>query len=269
MMDRRLEKRLELDATPEQVWEAIATGPGIGTWFVPHRVEPRAGGAITQDYGGANTTEGRVTAWEPVTAQDPTGRFAYGSFEQPEPGRPDYAFEFLVEGRDGGGTVLKFVQSGFLDSSDWDDEYDSFDAGWDLFFGNLRSYLERFAGLPVRNVVAMGYTSGSAREIWPAMHRALGLTGRPAVGEQITLRPEGAPPISGVVDVASDEFLGVRSAHGLHRIGAEGDDGCGVSAYHYFYGEPVDTAAMTHQWQAWLQRVFPAPVGAGDRGHQR
>jgi uncharacterized protein YndB with AHSA1/START domain len=256
--ERRLEKHVELDADPEQVWEAIATGPGIATWFVPQRVEPREGGAIEQDYGSGFQTSGRVTAWEPGR------RFAYGSSEEPADGRPDYAFEFLVEGRDGGGTVLRFVQSGFLDGSDWDAEYDSFDAGWTLFFHNLRSYLEHFAGLPVRNVVTMGYTGGSAREIWPVLHRALGLSGHPSPGATITLAPDGPPSITGVVDVADGEFLGIRSAGGLHRIGAEGDNGCGVSAYHYFYGEPVDAAALTADWQAWLTRLFPAPA-EGDR----
>jgi uncharacterized protein YndB with AHSA1/START domain len=253
MTDRRLEKSIELDATPEQVWEAIATGPGIAAWFVPHEVEPREGGAIEQDFGGGFTTHGRVTAWEPGR------RFAYGSFEHTFDGQADYAFEFLVEGRDGG-TVVRFVQSGFLDGSDWDGEYDSFDAGWALFLHNLRSYLRHFAGLPVRNAVAMGYTAGGAPEIWPALHRALGLTGHPAVGETVTLAPDGPAPITGVVDVANAEFLGVRSADGLHRIGAEGEDGCGVSAYHYVYDRPIDADALTADWQAWLSKLFPPPA---------
>lgn len=249
MTDRRLEKRVELDATPDEVWRAIATGPGIATWFVPHDVEPREGGTVEQDYGGGFTTRGRVTAWEPGR------RFAYGAFDQPEDGRPNYAYEFLVEGRDGGGTVLRFVQSGFLDGADWDDEYDSFDAGWSLFFANLHSYLRHFAGLPVRNAVAMSYTAGSARDIWPVLHRALGLAGHPVVGEAVTLTPDGPAPIAGVVDVADEEFLGVRSAHGLHRIGVEGENGCGMSAYHYIYGRPVDTAALTADWQRWLEKI--------------
>jgi uncharacterized protein YndB with AHSA1/START domain len=249
MTERRLEKHVELDATPEEVWEAIATGPGIATWFVPHEVEPRLGGTVEQDYGGEFTTRGRVTAWEPGR------RFAYGAFEPPEEGRPDYAYEFLVEGREGGGTVLRFVQSGFLDGADWNDEYDSFDAGWSLFFDNLRSYLRHFAGLPVRNAVAMAYTAGIAREIWPLLHRALGLAGHPAVGETVTLAPDGPASITGVVDVANEEFLGVRSEHGLHRVGAEGENGCGVSAYHYVYGRPVDTAALAADWQRWLEKI--------------
>lgn len=62
---------------------------------------------------------------------------------------------------------------------------------------------------------------------------------------------------------ASPEFLGVRSAHGLHRIGAEGDAGCGVSAHHYFYGEPVDEEAITAAWQSWLAALFPPAVDTG------
>ncbi|HXV93805.1 MAG TPA: SRPBCC domain-containing protein [Pseudonocardia sp.] len=260
MSERRLEKRVELDATPEQVWEAIATGPGVSAWFVPHRVEPHVGGAVEADFGSGHSGTGRVTAWEPGR------RFAYGSPEPPAEG-PDYAFEFLVEGRADGGTVLRFVQSGFLDAEGWEGEYDGFDTGWGLFFANLAAYLRHFPGLPVRNVVTMAFAQGGAAQVWPVLHRALGLDGHPAVGDEVTLAPEGTPPISGVVDVATAEFLGVRSAHGLHRIGAEGEEGCGVSAYHYFYGvdeDTVDTAELTARWQEWLDRLFPAPVGAAD-----
>jgi uncharacterized protein YndB with AHSA1/START domain len=43
--DFELHKEMELDASPEQVWEAIATGPGISSWFMgPHEVEPHVGG---------------------------------------------------------------------------------------------------------------------------------------------------------------------------------------------------------------------------------
>lgn len=250
-MERRLEKRIELDATPEQVWEAVATGPGISTWFVPHRVDPESG-TITADFGGGNEATGRITGWEPGR------RIAYGSVEPPPEG-PDYAFEFLVEARAGGGAMLRFVQSGFTDES-WENEYRSFDGGWDLFFGNLAAYLTHFAGRPVHNVVTMAFLPGAAATVWPVLHRALDLATAPAVGDEVTLRPEGPAPISGVVDIASEKFLGVRSAHGLHRIGAEGEDGCGLSAYHYFYGESVDEKALTVAWQEWLDGLLPAPA---------
>ena len=28
-----IKKEVEVDGTPEQVWDAIATGPGIDSWF--------------------------------------------------------------------------------------------------------------------------------------------------------------------------------------------------------------------------------------------
>ncbi|WP_143737006.1 SRPBCC domain-containing protein [Microbispora sp. GKU 823] len=41
-----LHKEIELDATPEQVWEAIATGPGVDSWFMGRtEIEPVEGAA--------------------------------------------------------------------------------------------------------------------------------------------------------------------------------------------------------------------------------
>ena len=254
MSDKKLEKTLELAASPEQVWAAIATGPGISAWFVPTEV---VGDEIRQDFGSGNVATGQVSA------DEQSGTFRYGALpESAEAG--GYAFEFLVQARDGGGTVLRFVQSGFGDAEGWEAEYDSLDTGWDLFFANLAAYLEHFAGQPAVGVTVMGWAEAlTPAEAWPVLYRGLGLTGRPAVGDRVRLTPDGPAPIEGVVDVSSDEFLGVRSEHGLHRIGAEGSAGCGVSAYHYFYGVELDTAAATSAWQTWLTRLFPSaqPMG--------
>jgi uncharacterized protein YndB with AHSA1/START domain len=40
-----LEQQAVVDATPEQVWEAIATGPGLESWFLGrNEIEPYEGG---------------------------------------------------------------------------------------------------------------------------------------------------------------------------------------------------------------------------------
>lgn len=256
-----LEMEVALAATPEQVWDAIATGPGISAWFVPTEV---ADGRIRQDFGSGYVVDGRVTASEPGR------RFAYGAGE-PDPDSPErstvesnFAFEFMVEARAGGSAVLRFVQSGFIEKDGWEAEYDSFRTGWTMFFANLAAYLEHFTGQPVRNVVTMGFTPLGADEAWELFHEALGLAKRPLVGDEVHLTPAGLAPVDGVVDLSTREFLGVRSADALYRFGAEGSTGCGVSAYHYLYGDGAtpDTAA----WQAWLSGLFPAPqaVPAGD-----
>ena len=40
---RWIQVEAEVPGTPEQVWKAIATGPGISAWFVPSKVEEREG----------------------------------------------------------------------------------------------------------------------------------------------------------------------------------------------------------------------------------
>src|SRR3954447_19589055 len=59
-----LELEIEVPGTPEQVWEAIATGPGISSWIHPTTVEEREGGTFTFDMG-TGPQSGTVTAWEP------------------------------------------------------------------------------------------------------------------------------------------------------------------------------------------------------------
>jgi len=43
----RRDLSIEVPGTPEEVWEAIATGPGISSWFVGCDVEQRDGGGVT------------------------------------------------------------------------------------------------------------------------------------------------------------------------------------------------------------------------------
>lgn len=241
--ERRLEKEVVLDATPEQVWEAISTGPGISTWFVPHEVG--ADGEMRADFGSGNTQAGRVLAWEPGK------RVVYGGpDEEPAP-----ALEFLIEGREGGGTVLRLVQSGFT-GEDWEAEYHS--KGWDLFLHNLAQYFEHFAGLPVVNVLVMGFTELDRDTVWARFHRALGVDAGVAVGDRVHLAPEGVEPITGTVDVSASGILGIRTDNALYRFGGHGADAWGmVNAFHYLYGVDVDRAERTAAWQAWLDRLFP------------
>ncbi|WP_248963364.1 SRPBCC family protein, partial [Sphaerisporangium perillae] len=101
-----LRKEIELRASVERVWEAVATGPGLTSWFLGrNEVEPRVGGKAVQFFGDF-PVEARVTGWEPLR------RFAFRGAEGEEGAY--MALEFLVEGRGQGGTVLRLVQSGVL-----------------------------------------------------------------------------------------------------------------------------------------------------------
>ena len=50
-VEHRMERTYEVAATPEQVWDAIATADGISAWMVPTRLDPQIGGEVSFDVG--------------------------------------------------------------------------------------------------------------------------------------------------------------------------------------------------------------------------
>ena len=122
-MGRQFEqhREAEVPASPQEVWAAIATGPGIDSWFMG-RNEVEAG-----DGGAVRTAFGEYAPELPITGWDPARRLAYGSGRAPD-GR-FIAYEFLIEGRAGGSTVLRVVTSGFLPGDDWAEEFEAMTLG--------------------------------------------------------------------------------------------------------------------------------------------
>jgi uncharacterized protein YndB with AHSA1/START domain len=240
-----LRKEVTLEATPEQVWEAIATGPGLDAWFMGrNQVEPGEGGRTSLTVAG-QTQEATVTAW------DPPRRFADRG-DSPD-GSTFMAFEWLVEGRDDGTCVLRLVQSGVL-GDDWETQYDAFAEGWDMFLHQLGQYLRFFPGRPATPVTLFGPGPEDADRMWAGLRRGLGLAGQPAEGDRVRLTPEGLDPIEGVVDYLSPVALGVRTDDGLYRF-VRGHDGS-VAVGHHLYADGVDPAKAEAPWQTWLGRLF-------------
>jgi uncharacterized protein YndB with AHSA1/START domain len=242
----KLQKEITLDATPDQVWEAIATGPGYDAWFMGrNEIEPREGGTVRMTIGG-QTEESTVSAWEPGkrisvrTPETPDGRFM--------------AFEYLIEARAGGSTTLKVVHSGFL-GDDWEAEYDALNEGWDMYLDQLAQYLTFFEGRAATPVSAFQPQGNPDREQTMSRYRTgLGLGGPVAKGDEVRLTPEGLDPIDGVVDYLSPSFLGVRSADGLYRF-IFGYNGTAVVGHH-LYSASADEEQATRDWQAWMTKVF-------------
>lgn len=233
-----------LPATPEQVWEAIATGPGTDSWFMGrNEVEPREGGTTVMDTGG-HREEAEITAYEPgkrfatrtPTAED--GRFT--------------ALEYLIEGRDGGSTVLRVVHSGML-GDDWQDEYDALRRGWPFHLHTLREYLTHFPGrtaAPVFAVVARP-DGPPARQIRAAITRGLSLPAPVTAGARAHAAPAGLPPLEGEVVWADDERIGIRTADGLYTF--HNADGLALM-FHHLFGPDTDGAEAA--WQKWLAELL-------------
>ena len=239
---------LVVPATPEQVWDAIATGPGLDGWFMGrNEVRPGEGGSVHTDLGGY-AQDFTVTAWEPaerLAFRTPTGED--GSF---------FALEWLIEGRDGAATVVRTVAHGFIGKTDWEDEYEAMTAGGAMYTHTLVEYLTHFRGRPARLRFVRLPQPGGRAALWATLTAELGLTGTPAPGDALDLAGLGVPGVTaGVVDYvahpATDphgvapSFLGVRTPGGLHRF--YGDDV--ACADHRLFGE--DAAA----WEGWFRRA--------------
>jgi uncharacterized protein YndB with AHSA1/START domain len=236
----------ELDATPEQVWQAIATGPGIDSWYMGrNEVEPGEGGKVGTTFGG-HTSESTVTGWEPLR------RFAYDSGKA-EDGR-FIAFDFLIEGRERGSTVLRLVTSGFLPGDDWEAEYDAMTKGGQMFFRTLVEYLTWFPGRTATPVSAFGPPVGDWERAWAALHRALELTAPVSEGDRVRFTPDGLEPIDGVVYFVNPHTLGVRSGDGLYRFLRGFYQDAMIVMTHVF--AEVDQEMSERAWRSWLAGLF-------------
>jgi uncharacterized protein YndB with AHSA1/START domain len=234
---RAIDLSVEVPGTPEQVWEAIATGPGITSWFVPHTVEGRPGGEVTMDFGpGYGVATARVTAWEP-----PRRLVLEGEEEHA------LAHEWLVEARSGSTCVVRLVVTGFGTGDDWDAQYDGLDTGWRLFLENLRLHRQRFPGQAARSVIPTQMLPGGRDDAFARVCAALGIPADLEAGAAFRTAGSGAPSLSGTVDDVvrlprATAYLLVLDdpapGHGfLAAEGAPAADAVALSFYLYLYGE--------------------------------
>ncbi|MET9490536.1 SRPBCC domain-containing protein [Nocardia sp. NPDC006630] len=236
-----IELETTLPASPEQVWEAIATGPGVDSWFMGRNdIEPCEGGVAAMDTGG-HREEAVITAYEPGkrlasrTAAAEDGRFM--------------AFEYLIEGREGGSTVLRVVQSGML-GDNWQDEYDALRRGWPFHLHTLQEYLTHFPGRTGVPVFAVAHGK-SAQDVRAALLRGLALPSPLTVGARAQAAPEQLPPLDGEVVWADDERIGLRTADGLYSF-HQGPTGMALMFHHLFAPK---TAGAEAAWQQWLTKL--------------
>ncbi len=142
-MSREIEKEVFIRQPPDIVWKAIAEAEELARWFpLEARVTPGVGGSIWLSWGPGAEGEAPITAWEP-------GRRLQWTETR---GPIKLVVDFHLEAKNGG-TVVRLVQSGFGDGTDWDGEYHMTGGGWSYFVRHLQWYLERHRGVP-RDVIA-------------------------------------------------------------------------------------------------------------------
>src|SRR5262249_46262944 len=93
---RSVQIEFEVPGTPAEVWQAMASGPGVSSWFVPTEFEVQGGKpvAVKVTMGPGMESTSAMTAWEP-----PHKWIAQS--EGWMPGMPPIAHEWSVEARGG------------------------------------------------------------------------------------------------------------------------------------------------------------------------
>lgn len=223
-MGRKFEipKNVELPASPEEVWQAIATGPGLTAWFMPMEIDPAGPG---------------VAEWDPprkLTIHTP----------EAEDGSTN-TFEYLIEGRDGGTSVLRFVHRGVL-GDDWSDEYEGMtSSGWDMYLATLARYLQHFRGREASYVEAEAASLGG----WDRLRELLGAV---QLGRQVTIALPDGVPLTGEVDYVTETFVGLRTADALIRFHERSAIGMPIAVSVHLYGDAGGARGEDETWQRWL-----------------
>ena len=263
---RCVQVEVEVPGTPEEVWQAIATGPGISSWFVPAEFEGSHSKpvAVTMNFGPGMLARSAVTAWDPPRLFAAQGEGWGGS--------PPIATEWHVEARAGGVCLVRVVHSLFASTDDWDGQLEGTESGWPGFFRTLRIYLTHFRGQGSAIVQFVAPVAGTEAQAWDMLTTALGMTGF-SVGQHWTA-PAGVPAFSGVAEYLSqspyDALLRLdKPGPGVAALGTFNFDGQTMVALNFYhYGDKAaETAAREKPlWQAWIQARLPTPVQTSPSG---
>jgi uncharacterized protein YndB with AHSA1/START domain len=257
-------REIEIDATPEQVWQAIATGQGQAGWQFPAEIEPRVGGTIVmhrQPFGGDAT--GRITAFEPPH------RFSWE--EEVGAGSP-WAAEITVEGR-GGHTVVRVVTGFYEGGEGWEPMVEGAAEGWLGALQYLRIYAPNFLGQAVTGFGVTGDTGKPLSERTELSKQLLGALAVHGLKPGDAYRaPAGAPALAGTVGGTPDDGPLTDESHGLilhteepgpgmFEISTFSMDGqtVTVNAVGRLFGDGTREAADRAEadWVGWLKQHFP------------
>lgn len=269
---RAFEMTLDIDASPEQVWQALTEARELMRWFpIEARVTPGPDGSMRWAWGDQWVWENRIDGWEPPRrlrlVQENNRPFDAKGRMLPE-GRVEparIALEFTLETH-AGSTRLRVVHSGFGDGAAWDDEFDGISAGWQFEIRSLRHYLMRHFGRDRHAGRAHLVTRMPLAEAWDRLVARDGFTLDPAVpqpGRPYAVTAATGDRFSGDVQLwlPGREFFGTSSEleDGVFRLSVfrgAGETGVNVWASTYSPGAASSVRRFGEAAQDLLKRLF-------------
>jgi hypothetical protein len=231
----------DLAGKPAEVWDAFTIHTDGWIWKI--RYEPWVGGAEA----GLTPAGGTVTRWEPARHFTTRAEGDGESFNQ-----LDYRLE-----PSGDGTHLSFTHTGFFADDDYDRQLDACQRHTRLYYHSLTEYMRHFAGRDAVYIAASA-PGASANEGFTVLRSALGVPEHAAVGDDVRLKPAGMDPVSGVVDYATDPFLGIRTPGALYRFFGRDTWAMPVGVAIHLYADSIDETAARQAWDQYLSSIYTA-----------
>ena len=216
----------ELPGTPEQVWEAVTKD--TPAWMFP-----------TDQWPAVRTVEDYPTHL--VSRMDGPD----GWFNQ---------LEHVLEPLDGGRSRLHYVHSGIF-ADNWDEQYDGASKHTAFYLHTLGQYLQYFNGKPVVFTEVQAPAASQDKDGFERLRAALGVAGV-APGSSVDVKLDGVGQLSGEVDFADENFLGVRTADALYRFFGRNAFGAPVGMTVHDFSGSAESGSTAKAWQGFLERVY-------------
>lgn len=251
--ERTIDMSVEVECTVEQAWAAVATGPGISSWYVPHTIEEVEGGAASASFGPGMDVAGRITGWDPPR---------WTRMEGTEEG-PGLTFEWFVEAKTHTTSAVRLLNGGYGTGTEWDGQYDAMVSGWTMFLTNLQLYCKHFAGQAGIASLPMGNWAKSPEDSWAHGAKVLGFNPAPSVGDAVALTAPDAPGVVGIVHEVGPRRITFTTTAPAEGYGFAASEGQGeqtmFSVWLYLYGDEAQAHAEAHQtaWMSTLADLAP------------
>jgi uncharacterized protein YndB with AHSA1/START domain len=152
-MTLEIHKRLELDASPERVWQALTDSAELAQWFPDREADfqPEAGyvGAFVWEKQGEAADCGGGSYAVRIERAEPHQTLVWSWARQadtPIDQAPTTRVAWTLTPREGGGTLLELRETGFENLAARDQN----NGGWDHELGELVEWLRQQTEAPQR-----------------------------------------------------------------------------------------------------------------------